>query len=167
MLIAPLAAAFEPAGETRVQLRPLRLRQAAIRDLAGERVLDRILTLARQRRSCASANEVAIGEQFEIGRAPDELIDRACPEDAADDRRRLQRRLLCRRQQVDAGGEYRLHGVGHLESRGQLCAGPTAAAAREHAAVDQRGQQLLDEEWVALRPLDYSVPHRRWQLDAE
>src|SRR5436309_6672217 len=150
MLVAPLAAALEPAGETRVQLSPFRLRQAAVRDLARQCVLDRILTLARQRRSGAPANEVAIGEQFEVGHAADELIPRACPEDAPDYRARLQRRLLCRRQQVDAGGEYRLHCVRDLEPRGQLCARPSAVAAHEHAAVDQRRQQLLDEEWVAL-----------------
>src|SRR5438132_3868898 len=120
MLIAPLAAAFEPAGETCVQLSPLSLRQPAISDLARERVLDRILTLAPQRRSGASANEVAIGEQLEIGRAADELIDRAGPEDAADYRRRLQRRLLCRRPPVDTGGEDRPHCVGHPASRGPV-----------------------------------------------
>src|SRR5919204_173481 len=139
MLIASLAAAPEPAGKARVQLRPLCLRQAAVRDLARERVLDRILTLARQRRAGAPPDEVSLGEQLEVGHPADELIDRAGPEDAPDYRRCLQRRL---------------HRVRNLEARGQLCARPGTVAAHEHAAVDQRRQQLLDEEWVALSPLD-------------
>src|SRR5437016_7162973 len=145
MLVASLAAALEPAGETRVQLCPLRLRQAAVGDLARERVLDRILTLARQQRAGAPADEVALGKQLEVGHAADELIDRAGPEDAPDYRRRLQRRLLCRRQQVDTGREYRLHCVWHLESREQFCARPNTVAARQQGAVDQRAQRLLAE----------------------
>src|SRR5256885_3737224 len=128
MLVASLAAALEPAGETGVQLRPLRLRQAAVGDLTRERVLDRILTLARQRRAGAPADEVALGKQLEVGHAADELIDRPGPEDAPDYRRRLQRRLLCRREPGDAGGEHRLHRVPDLETPRQLCAGPAAAA---------------------------------------
>ena len=167
MLVASLAAALKPTGKTGVQLRPLRLRQAAVGDLTRQRVLYRILTLARQRRAGAPADEVALGKQLEVGHAADELIDRAGPEHAADYRRRLQRRLLCRRQQVDAGGEHRLHRVRDLEALRQLCAGPGAVAAHEHAAINQRRQQLLDEEWVALCPLDHGVPHRRGQRDAE
>ena len=166
MLVAPLAA-LEPAGETCVQLRPLRLRQAAVGDLPSERVLDRILALARQRRPGAPADEVTLGEQLEVGHAADELVDRTRPENTPDYRRRLQRRLLCRRQQVDASGEHRLHRVRDLKVRRQLLARPGAVAAHEHTAVDQRRQQLFDEKWIALRPLDDDVPHRRRQLDAE
>ena len=126
-LLSPLPSSQR--GETCVQPRPPRLRQAAVSDLARKRVLDRVLTLARQRRS------ERVGERSPApravrsrARAAEQLVDRAGPEDAADDRRRLERSLLGRRQQVDAGGEDRLNRVRDLESRRQLSAGPGAAS---------------------------------------
>ena len=130
MLVVPLDAALEPLGEGCVELRSFRLRQARVGDLARERMLDRVLSLARDRGTDTTANEVAVFEQAEVGTpATDQLVDRTRPEDAPDYRRRLQCGLLVGRQQVDAGGEHGLHRVGNLEVRWQLAHRPAAVLA--------------------------------------
>src|SRR5439155_240992 len=146
MLVASLAAALEPAGETRVQLCPLRLRQAAVGDLARERVLDRILTLARQRRAGAPADEVALGKQLEVGHAADELIDQTGPEHTPNYHHHLQHCLLCQQQQINTNNEHNLHRIQNLETQQQLYTGPGTVTTHEHATINQHRQQLLDEE---------------------
>ena len=102
VFVVAFAASLEPFRERRVQLRPPCLWQARVGHFAREGVLDCVLPFAPQRRAGAPAYEVALGEQVEVGRTADELVYRASPEHAADHRRRLERRLLRRREQVDA-----------------------------------------------------------------
>ena len=66
VLVARLALALEPVREGGVQLRPPRLRQARVGDLARERVLDHVLALAGDRGAGAAADEVALLEQPEV-----------------------------------------------------------------------------------------------------
>ena len=118
VLVASESGFLEPRGEGSVQLCPPRLGDALVDHLARERVLDRVLALAGKRGAGATADEVALGEQLEVGHTADELVDRARPEDASDDGSHLQGRLLRGRQQVDARSQDRLHRVGNLETFG-------------------------------------------------
>ena len=51
VLVSTFSNPLEPGCEARVEARPLRRRQALVRDLARQRVLDRPLALAHDRRA--------------------------------------------------------------------------------------------------------------------
>ena len=90
--------------------------------------------LAGHRRGQARQHQVAPLERVEqllhpLGLAVQQPCHRARPEDAADHRRRLHDPLLVGRQQVDAGGQHALHGVGDGDV-GDAGRGPPAAVAR-------------------------------------
>src|SRR5207249_11951545 len=109
------------------------------------------LALPCQRRTGAPADEVALFEDAPVDvRVTDQLLDGAGPEDPAHHRGRLQCRLGGGREQVDPRGQHRVHGVRNDEVRRWLTHDPTLAYARpqQQATVDERGQQLLEEERV-------------------
>ena len=140
VLVALLADALEPGGECCVEPRAPRRRQARVGDVPCQGMLERELTLAGERRAGAAPDEIARLEYGEIGCvAVEELPQRSAPEDAADHRCRLERRLLDRRQQVDARREHRVDGVRHLLGV---------------ADVACLGAELLQEEGIALGALD-------------
>lgn len=155
-----LTESLEPGREGGVQPRAPRLGQTRVGDLARERVLDRVLALAGHGRAAAAANEVALLEHAQVRLTADELVHRPRPEDAPDHGRGLQRFLLSRLEQVDPRRENRLHRVGDSEVVRELADRPPAVLALQHPAVDERREQLLDEERVSLRALD----HHRAQL---
>ena len=70
-------------------------------------------------------------------------------------------------EKIDASGEYRLNRVRYDEAGGQLPCGPAPVDALEHALVDQRADELLDEEGVALGSFDHHVAKDRGQLGSE
>src|SRR5438093_6614865 len=116
MLLPSPVLLLEPVTERGVETSSAGLGDAGVRDLARERVLDRVLPLPGNRRAAATTDEVAFFEQVEIRPLPSEQVDqRAGPERAADHGRRLQRGLLGRGQPVDAGSQDRMHGVGYRE----------------------------------------------------
>src|SRR6266567_5654414 len=82
VIVAPWPGMLDPRGEGGMQLCPLRLRDAVVGNLTCERMLDRVLALARNRRAGAPAHEVAFGENVEVRHAADELVDRPRPEHA-------------------------------------------------------------------------------------
>ena len=78
----------------------------------------------------------------------------------ADDRGRLEQPLLLRREAVDAGRQDRLHGARHLDGRecpGQLVA---TALADQHPGLHECPHALLEEEGIALGPLDEEALER-------
>ncbi len=85
----------EPVGERRVEPSSSRLGDRAVGDLAGERVLDRVLVPARELEPAARGDQVALLEQGEV-RLPavEQVAHRRRPEHPADDGRRLQHRLV-------------------------------------------------------------------------
>ena len=89
---------LEPAREGGVQARAARLRQAAVGDLAGERVLEDELGLR-------GADEAALHEGAHLGARAGQRGQASRSERAADHRGGLERLLRLGRQQVDAGGE--------------------------------------------------------------
>ena len=165
VLVSAFSGPLEPAREARMEPRPLLRRQALVGDFAGERVLDRELALADDRRARSMTNEIPFLEHTQIRlEALEQLVDGAGPERAPDDGGRLQRRLLGRLQEVDAGCQNRPHRVGYHELVGELVGGPAAVLTLEHAPVDQRANELLDEEGIALRPLDDDLADGGGQL---
>ena len=152
VLVAPVPRQLEPRGEARMKPRPSRLRQTSVGDVPGERVRDRELALADDRRARPVPHEIALLQQAKVRLdALEQLVDRTRPEGAADHRRRLQTRLLGRLEQVDPSGENGLHRVGHDEVARQLATRPVPASGLVRPLVDQRPQELLDEERVSLR----------------
>ena len=78
--------------------------QAAVGNLASQRVLERVLVLAGQvdveRRRMKSRSS----RRLDVRHRPlDQLVHRPRPEDASDDRRRLKGRFLGASEQIDAG----------------------------------------------------------------
>jgi hypothetical protein len=72
---------------------------------------------------------------------------------AADHRRALEQMLLGAREAIDAGGDHALDGGGDMGRRDT--GGPVAPRlADQGAAVDEGADAFLEEEWVAVRPLD-------------
>jgi hypothetical protein len=165
ILVSALSGSLEPAREAGMEPRPLGGRQALVGDVAGQRVLDRELALADDGRPRSVTDEVALLEQAKVRlEALEELVDGAGPERASDHGGRLQRRLLGRLQEIDAGRQNRTHRVRHVELAGELVRGPAAVLTFEHAPVDQSANELFDEERIALRPLDDDLADRGGQL---
>ena len=149
-----LLAALDPVRERRVQLRPTRPRDARVRDLPRERVLDRVLELPGKRRAAAPPHEVALLEQREIRVAARSARAPARP------RRRVRspRPPGARTSPAPEAGrcERRARPAPSPGCRCRAVAAqpPAAVLALEHAAVDQRRRELLDEERVALAARD-------------
>src|SRR6266508_6420429 len=92
VLVASLADPFDPFGELGMEPPASCFREASVRDLAGERMLEDVLDLTFERGAGAPADEVAALEHTQVGfGACDELGHRTRPEDASDHRSRLQR----------------------------------------------------------------------------
>src|SRR5438132_897789 len=127
----------------------------AVGDFLGQRVLEGVLDLRIERllvEELGSRERMESGGQVsvaEISNAPENRLG----EPLADHRRRLQHPLLPLGETVDARGEDALHGRGQadlLRGPDQLVRTP---ASRDHARLDQRLDDLLDEERIAARAL--------------
>jgi hypothetical protein len=155
VLVSSHARPFEPGGEGGVTVGARRLRLARVRDLARECMLDDVLALTRQRRAGATAHEVPLFEQPEIGlHSLDEFVDGPRPEHPPDHRSGLQSRLLRGGKQVDARSEHSVNGVGNAEPLGKFADQPAAVGAPKGSRVEQRRNQLLEEERVPFGTLD-------------
>src|SRR5947207_591430 len=117
-------------------------------------MLDHVLELTRHRRAGAAAHELTLLEHVEVDGFLDQLAHRAGPERASDDGGGLKRRLLSPRKEIDASGEHGTHRVWHGKASGELAECPAAVSTRDHAAVDKRGDQLLDEERIPFCALE-------------
>src|SRR5207248_7110291 len=104
VLVTAGAGPLAPAREVGVEAGAARLRKTPVRDFARERVLERVLGLALERRAAAAADEVAALQHAEVRLEPaEELVDGAAPERPPDHGGRLERGLLVRREEVDPG----------------------------------------------------------------
>ena len=100
--------------------------------LEGER------PLAAHRGAPELADEVAFHESPQAGVVFLQGVHGARPERPADDRGRLEGGLVSGIEQVDAGGEERLHRVGDAEVRREVMRDPSRPLAAKHAPVHQR-----------------------------
>jgi hypothetical protein len=138
-------------------------RDVLVRHFARQRVLDHVFALTGNARAGAPANEVAILEHAQIGFRVQKLVHRSRPEDASDHRGRLKRGLLGGSEQIDPGRENRLNRVRHSEFARQLVQPPAALVSYEQTTINQHAEQLLDEEGIALGPLDNKLAEFRGQ----
>ena len=160
VLVTTFPCLLEPFGEPSMQASPLRDEEASVGHIAGERVLDRKFWLADNRRARPKPNEVAFLEDVQVRfDAFQQLGDGTSPERSADHGGRLEGRLFRWLQQVDARREHSLHRVGNDEVAGKVPHRPVAVASLEHALIDQCANELLDEEWIALRAREDEVAH--------
>ena len=147
----------EPLREASVVLRAGELREAGVRDLADQRVLEPVRGLPRDRGARLAEQELALEEIVEqrvvIGDVRRQMLERPAPEDPPDDRPALEERLCVRRQTVDACGDEGLQRVRH-----------TIRRAVPDAALHEHSDGLLDEQRVALGPVERLLRERTWSL---
>ena len=129
--------------------------ERAVRNVARENVLEEELALAGDSRPELREHELAVLESPErlVRRSVpvlEEPRDRTVPEHPTHDGRGQKCAPLDRRQQVDARGEHRLHGVGDDDLADVLRRPPTAAVANDPALVDEMADDLLEEERVPV-----------------
>src|SRR2546427_6928371 len=163
MLVAPSSEALDPGGEGRVEVRPPGPRNARVRHFACDRVLDRVLALALDRRAQPEPDEISFLEQAEVRlRFWAELVDGAAPEDAADDRGGLEGFLLGGREQVDARRHHGLHRVRHQKTTRKLLHRPAAVPVLEQALIDQGPEHLFHKEGIAFGLGDHVTQEAWW-----
>jgi hypothetical protein len=138
-----------PARERLMLLGPLRLAHPRVGDVADEYVLEAECAVTGDRRAFLRHDELPLEEEVEhradveIGR---QMVERATPEDAADQRSALQQPLDVGIEPVDSGSDQGLDAV-----RDPL----------EDVVVHQHPRDLLEEQWIALGALEHHRPLRR------
>ena len=146
--------------DARVQGAALLLEQARVCDVPGEGVAEPVFEVREQPGLVQESRglEVVQGAaQWLGGQGADRLEERE-RHLGADHGRRLQQELLVVRKPVDAGGEHGLHGRRNLEASGlgRESVGPPLA--HEDVRLDERPHDLLEEEGIAVAPLDEQLP---------
>ncbi len=134
--------------------RPARPRDAPVRDVADQHVVEHQLPFALDRRCLAGSTTrpLAINASDPLARR------RASPRRASppgqkvrpDHRRVLDRSLLVRFQQVDARRDDALHGVGELATASARTSVPAMGSSSDRPVLDHHPQELAREERVAL-----------------
>ena len=142
-----VAGAFvDPFGERAVLLRAQRLAHPAVGDVADQHVLEAKCPIARDGRALLGDDELALEQPVEQRidlEAGHEPVERTAPEHPADQRGGLEHALLTRLQPVDPGGDQGLNAVGD---------------AVELLVLPEHAGDLLEEQRVALRPLEHERP---------
>ena len=150
-----------------VRLRPASLRDARVRDVAGQDVVEDELTLAGDDGPVPLPQQSFLDQGWErrCVRVRFEAFDRSLPEDATDDGRRLQHALLLGRQKVETRGDDALDRVGERggERPGQC---PSISAAHQGAGLDDHAKKLLRVERVPLRSFHDGSDRLRWRRQA-
>ena len=133
------------------------------RDLAVADVPDQQRARSRTRLSPSIERVRERADELLAGQLVQRLLDlarvaaahrrqRARPEHLAHHRGVLEQALALRRERVQAGGDQRLHRVGHLRPRSPSC-----------AAVGEQAHELLRVQRVAARPLEQRLLRLRRQ----
>ena len=124
----------------------------AVGDLLGEGMPEGVLM-----RRLAGAEELGGREALERrGEVADGQIDYGAQQVerdvSPDDGRGLEHVLVPIREPIDAGGEDGLNGFGQRDLVDRRRRHVGAAFTAQHAALGERANHLLDEEWVAASP---------------
>ena len=143
-------------------------RDALVRDVAREGVVEAQLTLAGDRGRVPLLDEALVDQALKVlldlGAA--EAFHRADPADPSNHGAVLDEPLLGRLQQVDPRGDHALDGV--RQGRGQVArTGPSCVHALERSVLDHHPHQLAREERVAARPCGDLVDDVVRRLPAE
>ena len=132
------------------------LQQTLVGDLLGQDVLEGVLDLGEETRLVEELRGLHPGQSApEVALvAADDGLEQRQREVAADHRRRLEHPLLLGVQAVDASGQDRLHRRRHADARQRLRQMKGPALTDHDPRLDEGAGALLEEERVALRPLD-------------
>ena len=160
---------LDPPGHAFVSVRSFPSRKCRVGDVAREDVLEDELALAADRRPEARRHELASLQPVEhlvevAGVSVEKRRHGTRPEHAPHDCRALERPLLIRFEQVDASREHALDRVRNPQLVDVAGRAPTVADARDESLVDQLAKDLLEEERVALGPVEDPVTDRRGQV---
>ena len=152
-LIAPLPGdRLDPGADLGVRLRSPGLGQARVRDVPNDRVLEHVLGLASEGGRGPDEDQTLPLQLVES--ACDIVVSRLCqrsrPEDATHHGRLLKGPMDGSRQPVNPRRHERLHAVWNGRRCRTGCA-PMAILVDHRSLVDEPLDDLLDEEWVALR----------------
>ena len=149
--------------DARVHAAPPRLRQTAVHHLVRERVREGVFQLGeeiglvqklRRLQPRQARRQRLLGQPGNVAHQRERDID-------ADDRRHLQQVRLRGRQPIDPRGQHRLHRRRDLKRPGALRRVIVPALAPQDPGLDQRPHALLQEEGVAVGPLDQQARERR------
>ena len=138
------------------------MEQAAVRDLVGERVLERVFEVRKEAglvEELAGLQAGQLGPHLVFRRVSDGEEERQ-RHVLADDRRRLEQPLGLGRQAVDARCQDGLHSGGNPQLRDGPGETIGAAVPRQRRGLHQGPHALLDEKGVRLRPLDQEALER-------
>ena len=148
--------------DARVHGAPPLLRQTAVGHLVRQRVLERVFQLGeeiglvqelRRLQPRQARGHGLLGQPGNVPQQRERDI-------VADDRRRLQQVPLLGRQPIDPRRQHRLHRRRDLQRRGVLRHVILPAPASQDPGLDQCPHALLQEEGVALGPLDQQARER-------
>ena len=147
---------LDGVDERPVECAPALAEKAAIRDLVREGVLERVLEVREQARLVQELRALESTEplvQPILVEAGDR--EQQAERDAlAHDGRRLEQAFVAGRQPVDPSGEDRLDRRRHADGVERPRNAIGAASTGEHTALGERPDAFLEEERVALRPID-------------
>ena len=140
-------------------------RDLPVADVAHQRMPERVLVLAVDRRGRPGAHELLLAQLLQTVVHlrlvhPRHGRDRPDPEDLADHRGVVQQRLLDRRQRVEPGRDQRMD---RLRDRDVLCERRGPVTERD-VRVEQHPHELLGVQRVASRLRDDGRPRGRRQL---
>src|SRR5581483_8513877 len=148
---------LDPLRRAAMLLRALATRDLRVRDVADERMRECVFDLVCNRAAPLTADEPLALEEvedpFELGPGATGSVERAQPEDLADDRGALEQLLLLAFQAVETRGDYALQRLRERQLVG-ACQRPATVAADEEAPVDEHPHVLLRVERVSGRAVE-------------
>jgi hypothetical protein len=132
---------------------------APVRHLVGQRMLEGVLDLGKEARLVEKFRRLQVHKPLThvvVVRVGDGDQQRVW-DILAHDGRRLQQAFVFRRQSIDACGQDRLHGRGHLKASWHARQMVGAALAAENLRLHQRSHAFFQEQRIALRALDQKL----------
>ena len=151
--VLPQAAAvqhLDDADDLGVEQSAPFLKQAAVRHLVRERVLERILEIRKQLRLVEELRglEIVQASSKRLLRDTRDARQQRIRHVLADHRGGFEELLVLHRQAIDTGRQDRLHALRNLQALNRLRQSIGAALAHERARLDQRADDLLEKERV-------------------
>ena len=159
---APAGAVLDGLHDARVQRVPAVPDEAGIRDLLGERVCEGVRDLRVELdlvQELALLEPAKAGPQLVLGDVGGRR-EQPARDVLADGGGRLQHLLVLGGESIDARGERGVHALGNMRDRRGLLRAVRPALAGEDAVLHEVADALLEEEGIALRPLDQELPDR-------
>ncbi len=154
---------LERLADAKVQVAPLSLEDRAVRGLLRERVAERVLALGLARPLLHELEALECAQlRVELVRRLADRGEDAVEERAADDGGRLERLPRIRLEPIDTCCEDRLQRVGESDLGIRPGDAPARAGAGDRSVVEQRVDDLFQEERVPFGLVEDPVAQPRW-----